>query len=117
MPNFNLNPGTAGVTKKYGEDVYDRIDVLTGEYTDEGGRLRQISIKIYTYNVNEQYQVILFEDETLESQVKFLKEYNKFLYSSFTEGLEEFRLPLAYSLLKLNAVYEEQQRQMRGSLT
>lgn len=108
MPNFNLNPGLAGAKTKYVEDVYDRIDVLMGEYVDSEGRRRQVSIKIYTYSVNEQYQVILFEDETLESQVKFLKEHNSFLYTSFSECLEEFRLPLAYSLLKLNAAFEEQ---------
>lgn len=40
MPNFNLNPGMAGATKKYGEEVYDRIDMLMGEYADAEGRRR-----------------------------------------------------------------------------
>ncbi|KAL4445147.1 hypothetical protein ABPG74_021960 [Tetrahymena malaccensis] len=106
VSNFNLKSGVANSKVKYGEDVYDRIDIFQGVYTQKDGSQRQISIKIYTYNVNEQYQVILIEDETLEGQVKFLRELNKFLYRSFSESLEQFRMPLAYSLMKLNENYE-----------
>ena len=40
LPHFNLNPGIADAKKKYGEDVYDRIDVLVGEYKDQNGLQR-----------------------------------------------------------------------------
>ena len=40
VSNFNLRAGIANAKMKYCEDVYDRIDVLTGIYTDSEGRQR-----------------------------------------------------------------------------
>ena len=40
VSNFNLRAGVANAKIKYCEDVYDRIDVLTGIYTDKEGRQR-----------------------------------------------------------------------------
>lgn len=53
VSNFNLRAGIANTKVKYCEDVYDRIDVLSGVYKEQNGNCKSIQIKIYTYNVSE----------------------------------------------------------------
>lgn len=46
------------------------IERVIAVYTDSEGRTKNLRISVYGFQANEQFQIILIEDETLDGQVK-----------------------------------------------
>jgi len=67
----------------------------------QGDSKKIFNIKIYTYALEEIYQVIIFEDETLQGKVEFLTKLNKYCFGLFEQMLKKLRVPLASSLYNL----------------
>ncbi|EAR95983.2 ATPase, histidine kinase-, DNA gyrase B (macronuclear) [Tetrahymena thermophila SB210] len=91
--NANVN------AKNIADEIYDRLEVFYGILQGENQKI--LNIKIYTYILEEIYQVIIFEDETLQGRVEYLQKLNKYYMNLFEQMLKKLRAPIAQSLYKM----------------
>ncbi|KAL4504131.1 hypothetical protein ABPG72_020969 [Tetrahymena utriculariae] len=100
---YNLKKGinhNASINaKNIADEIYDRLEVFYGILQGENQKI--LNIKIYTYILEEIYQVIIFEDETLQGRVEYLQKLNKYYLNLFESILKKLRAPIAQSLYKM----------------
>ncbi|KAL4459493.1 hypothetical protein ABPG74_018106 [Tetrahymena malaccensis] len=94
-----INHNASINAKNIADEIYDRLEVFYGILQGENQKI--LNIKIYTYILEEIYQVIIFEDETLQGRVEYLQKLNKYYLNLFEQMLKKLRAPIAQSLYKM----------------